>query len=250
MVFQQYFWPGMGSFIDRYIGNCPECMRSRNSRLKPAGLLRPLPVPQKPWQHVTMDFKFFNQNRHGYNAILVIVDRLGKRSFFLPTYKTCTAADLAELYYQFPWRIFGTLEIITLNRGPQFIAEFLKELSKFTGIILQRSTVEHAETNGQTEIVNQFIQTKLRLFVDHFQDNWSELLPCIDFVIATQSHDTTGLAPAEVDLGYLPRMIFDWEARSRSPKDLRAKLSQKEAQAFAKQKAEAIRYIRNNLIRT
>jgi hypothetical protein len=60
MVFQQYFWPGMGSFIDHYIRNCPKYMRNRNSRLKPAELLRPLPVPQKPWQHITMDFKFFN----------------------------------------------------------------------------------------------------------------------------------------------------------------------------------------------
>jgi hypothetical protein len=75
------------------------------------------------------------------------------------------------------------------------------------------------------------------------------LLSCIDFAIITQSHNATGLALAEIDLGYLPRMIFDWEARSRFPKDLRAKLSQKEAQAFAKQKAEAIRYARNNLIK-
>jgi hypothetical protein len=102
-------------------------------------------------------------------------------------------------------------------------------LSKLIGITLQRSTAEHAETNGQTKIVNQFIQIKLRLFVNYFQDNWLELLLCIDFAIATQSHDAIGLASAEVDLGYLPRMIFDWEARLRSPKDLRAKLSQKEA---------------------
>jgi hypothetical protein len=82
-------------------------------------------------------------------------------------------------------------------------------LAKLIGIILQRFTAEHAETDEQTEIVNQFIQTKLRLFVDHFQDNWSELLPCIDFAIATQPHNAIGFAPAEVDLGYLPRMIFD-----------------------------------------
>jgi hypothetical protein len=48
MIYQQYFWPGMGSYIDRYIGNCPECKRSKDSRFKPAGLLRPLPIPQKP----------------------------------------------------------------------------------------------------------------------------------------------------------------------------------------------------------
>jgi hypothetical protein len=118
-----------------------------------------------------MDFKFFNKNRHEYDAILVMVNRLGKRSFFLLTHKTCTTADLAELYYAFPWRIFETPETITSDRGPQFVAEFSKKLLKLTGITLQRSTIKHAETNEQTEIVNQFIQTKLRPFVNYFQNN-------------------------------------------------------------------------------
>jgi hypothetical protein len=154
MICQQYFWPGMESYIDRYVGNCPKCKRSKNSRLKPAGLLRPLPIPQKPWQYITMNFKSFNKNRYGYNAILVIMDRLSKRLFFLLTHKICTAANLAELYYTFPWRIFGISETITSDRGPQFVAEFSKELAKLTGITLQKSTAAHAETNGQTEIVN------------------------------------------------------------------------------------------------
>jgi hypothetical protein len=126
----------MELYINRYIGNCPECKRNKNSRLKPAGLLRPLPIPQKPWQHITMDFKSFNKDRHNYDAILVIMDRLSKRLFFLLTHKTCTAANLAELYYTFLWRIFGTFETITSNRGPQFITEFSKELAKLTGITL------------------------------------------------------------------------------------------------------------------
>jgi hypothetical protein len=46
-----------------------------------------------------------------------MVDRLRKRSFSLPTYKTYTAANLAELYYAFPWRIFEIPETITLDRG-------------------------------------------------------------------------------------------------------------------------------------
>jgi hypothetical protein len=101
IICQQYFWPGMGSYIDRYIGNCPECKRSKNSRFKPAGLLRSLLIFQKLWQYVTMNFKSFNKNRHSYDVILVIMDRLGKRSFFLLTHKTCTAANLAKLYYTF-----------------------------------------------------------------------------------------------------------------------------------------------------
>jgi hypothetical protein len=136
MICQQYFWPEMGSYIDRYIGNCPKCKRSKNSRLKPAGLLRPLPIPQKPWQYITINFKSFNKDRYGYNVILVIMDRLGKRLFCLLTHKIYTAANLAELYYTFLWRIFGTPETIISNRGPQFVAEFFKKLAKLTGITL------------------------------------------------------------------------------------------------------------------
>jgi hypothetical protein len=84
-----------------------------------------------------MDFKFFNKDRHRYNAILVMIDRLEKRSFFLPINKTCTAVNLAELYYAFLWRIFGTPETIILDRGPQFVAEFSKELLKLIKITLQ-----------------------------------------------------------------------------------------------------------------
>jgi hypothetical protein len=48
MICQQYFWPEMELYINCYIGNCPECKRSKDFRLKPAGLLRSLPILQKP----------------------------------------------------------------------------------------------------------------------------------------------------------------------------------------------------------
>lgn len=249
MISQQYTWPGMGSYIDRYCGNCPECRRSQNPRLKPAGFLKPLPIPDRVWQHVTMDFKSFPSDQKGFDAVLVIVDRLGKRTFTLPCHKTCTAAQLAELYYFHPWRIFGTPETITSDRGPQFIADFSKELAKLTGITLQHSTPEHAETDGQSEIMNQFIQTKLRPFIDHFQDDWSILLPCLDFAHATQPHESTGLAPVQVELGYLPRMTFDWEARTRKKTTPAETLSSDQAQSFAKRRVEAVAFAKESLFR-
>jgi hypothetical protein len=68
--------------------------------------------------------------------------------------------------------------------------------------------------------------------------------------MATQPHDATGLCPAEVDLGYLPKMLFDWEARLRKPTNPRNRVSQQQAQIFAKQRFEAIRFARNNLVTT
>jgi hypothetical protein len=55
--------------------------------------------------------------------------------------------------------------------------------------------------------MNQFIRTKFRPFVNYFQNDWSVLLPYLDFAYATQSYKSTGLSPFEVELGYLPRML-------------------------------------------
>jgi hypothetical protein len=131
-------------FINCYYGNCPEYRRSWNVRFKPVELLQPLPILERVWQHITMNFKLFPPNQNGYNAILMMVDRLGKRSFSLFTRKTCTAAELADLYFMHIWRIYRTPETITSDRGSQFIAEFSRELAKLTGITLQPFTAEHA----------------------------------------------------------------------------------------------------------
>jgi hypothetical protein len=83
-----------------------------------------------------MNFKLFPPNQNGYDAILVVVNRLGKRSFSLFIRKICTAAELADLYFMHIWRIYRTLQTITFNRSSQFIAKFFRKLAKLTGIIL------------------------------------------------------------------------------------------------------------------
>lgn len=72
-------------------------------------------------------------------------------------------------------------QIEVLSLSPFFWDEFCGTL----GIRLKLSTAYHPETDGQTEIVNQHINMRLRPFMSHYQDNWSELLPLIDFAAAT-----------------------------------------------------------------
>lgn len=36
--------------------NCVICNTSKSSKQMPAGLLQPLPVPQRPWSHIAIDF--------------------------------------------------------------------------------------------------------------------------------------------------------------------------------------------------
>ncbi|OQE27207.1 hypothetical protein PENNAL_c0986G00585, partial [Penicillium nalgiovense] len=37
------------------------------------GLLHPLPIPERPWQHIAMDFRSFPRDRYGYDAVYVVV---------------------------------------------------------------------------------------------------------------------------------------------------------------------------------
>jgi hypothetical protein len=105
----------------------------------------------------------------------------------------------------------------------------MQELSKLTRTKLKLSTAEHAQTDGQTEIVNQIINTRLYLFVNYFQDDWADLLPALDAVGAVCPHESTGLSPLMVDYGYEPRLDFDWTLATRETRTLREKLNREEA---------------------
>jgi hypothetical protein len=51
-------------------------------------------------------------DKKGFDNVFVVINRLGKRAFSLPCYKTATAANAANLYYQHVWRVYGLLETV------------------------------------------------------------------------------------------------------------------------------------------
>ena len=67
-------------------------------RHKPFGLLKQLPIPEKPWNSISMDFIEQLPNSSGYTAILVVVDQLSKQCIFIPTNDKVTSPELAKLF--------------------------------------------------------------------------------------------------------------------------------------------------------
>jgi len=225
LLTDQYHWIGITSDVNRYVDNCRQCHWSHVPQDKTPGLLHPLPIRERCWQHVSFDFKAMPKDRNGNDNVFVIIDRLGKRAFSLPYTREATATTAARLYYEHPWRIYGAPETITSDRGPQFISAFIDELCKLTGVKQKLSTAYHPQTDGNTEILNQYIDQRLRPFINHFQDNWSDLLPAMDFAQAILPHKSTGLTPYELKLGYKPRLHFDWEHRTRKSPTPREQLT-------------------------
>jgi hypothetical protein len=55
----------------------------------------------------------------------------------------------------------------------------------------------------------------------------------MDYANATLPHSSTGFAPIELEMGYLPYTSFNWN-RPKEPLSVREKLSQEEAQQYVK----------------
>ena len=56
LIAREYFWPGMRKDVEHYVRNCHLCRRTKASCQSPFGILKPNPVPDAPWQDLSMDF--------------------------------------------------------------------------------------------------------------------------------------------------------------------------------------------------
>lgn len=247
IVSRQFYWPRMNADIDIYVNACQTCRRSSVPRDKAPGLLKPLPIPSRVWEHITIDFCTFPESKSGKNNVMVVVDKFGKRPISIPTSKEITGKHAAWLYFKYIWRWVGTPSSITSDRGPQFISDWDTELSKLLRLKKKLSTAYHAQTDGQTEIANQILQQRLRPFINYFQDDWPQLLPAMDFAAATLPHETTGLAPTEIEMGFIPRMHFDWDTRTTQFDNSRERFNKEDAQHWAKRIHEAYTIARRNI---
>jgi transposase InsO family protein len=242
----QYYWPGMGHDVARFRRNC-RCVAAKIPRDKTPGLLHPLPIGSRPWQHVAMDFHSMPADKTGANNVFVVIDRFGKRAFSLPCKDTATARDAARLYFVHIWRVYGTPETVVSDRGPQFISAFTDELCKLMGTRQKLSTANHPQTDGVTEVYNQYLNQRLIPFVNHHQDDWSDLLPAMDFAQAALTHESTQISPFELEFGYRPRLHFDWEERTTEFENPRERLNRQDAQAFAARAHEAWKWAANHI---
>ncbi|GJP30377.1 hypothetical protein CLOM_g962, partial [Closterium sp. NIES-68] len=120
-----YYWPDMVTGVQRYVAACPICQRMKSSHQRPTGLLQPLEPPQRPWQHVTMDFVTgLPAGPSGNDAVLVVVDRLTKMAHFAPCRTTITAKETARLFISTVVRLHGIPAAIISDRDPKFTSKF------------------------------------------------------------------------------------------------------------------------------
>jgi hypothetical protein len=95
-VIRQLFWPRMKKDGVDYISRCMECQRVKVDYRHPTSLLQPLPIPEKKWEVVTIDFiTKFHRKKRKHDSIMVVVDKLTKYAHFVPVKMTHTTTNIA-----------------------------------------------------------------------------------------------------------------------------------------------------------
>jgi len=98
LVTRNFWWPRVTKEMKQYVEGCDACQCNKNHIEQPAGKLMLNSVPEKPWVHILADFITKLPLAQGYNSILVVVDRLTKMVYFIPTIEKTSAEGLARLF--------------------------------------------------------------------------------------------------------------------------------------------------------
>ena len=208
LVSRYYYWPGIRSSVEEYVATCQTCSRNKKPRHKAHGLLQQIPLVERPWSSISLDFIVKLPQSRLYkmpmDSILVVVDCLTKMAHFVPCQESMDAEKLAQLFMREIFRLHGVPDSIISDRGTTFTAAFTSSLCKLLKIKHLRSTAYHPQTDGQTERVNQVLEQFLRIYVNYQQDNWVDLLPLAEFAYNNAKHVSINATPYYANYGYHP----------------------------------------------
>lgn len=218
LVRREYVWPNLRTFVNDFCNSCTSCKRSKAPRHKPYGLLKQLPVPERPWNSISMDFIEHLPDSAGFTSILVIVDRLSKQGIFIPTVDEINSHELARLFVINVFSKHGVPSHVTCDRGSEFVSHFFRSLGEALDMKIHFTSGYHPEGDGQTERLNQTLEQYLRVLCNYQQDNWSELLPLSEFAYNNAPSATTGVSPFFANKGYHPNITVHPERELASQK--------------------------------
>ena len=135
----------------------------------------------------------------------MVVDKFSRYVHFVALAHPFTALDIAEAYMQHIHRLLGLPEALISDRDRIFTSTLWTTLFKLAGTQLRMSSSYHPQSDGQTERVNQCLETFLRCFVHSCPSQWSKWLASAEYWYNTSFHSSLGTTPFEVLYGHKPR---------------------------------------------
>lgn len=94
----------------------------------------------------------------------------------------------------------GGPQLYLSDQGSQFVSAVFKATCAIWNLCQKLMSAYHTQTN-LFERINRTLKTMLASYVDHNHKHWDRHLVDFRFVLNSAVHDTTGIIPAELNLG-------------------------------------------------
>ena len=186
------WWPGMGKFVEDFIGSCHGCQVTGPASKKTPVVMTE--IPQGAWLLVGCDLCGpFPTGEH----LLVCVDYYSRYPEVEIIHKTNTkniADKLRKLFCR-----YGAPETLITDNGPQFKKQnaIFKSLMAEFGIHHRRVTPYHPAANGEVERFNRTMKKTIQAAIAENRD-WRTALQNFLLSYRVTPHATTGIPPAEL----------------------------------------------------
>ncbi|MCO5553853.1 hypothetical protein L7F22_007379 [Adiantum nelumboides] len=185
--------------VDAYVRSCLVCQKVKFDRQKAPGLLQPLPIPDRPWESIAMDFVFdLPRTTTGNDGIWTIICRFSKQAHFIPVRKKIKPEHMVKIFMQNIFKYHGMPQSIVSDRDPRMTSLFWKALFENMGTTLKFSSSFHPQTNGQFEEANSTVLDLLKCYVSEHKAAWEQYLPLVEYAYNNKVHSSTGKAPFEI----------------------------------------------------
>ncbi|GBG75808.1 hypothetical protein CBR_g21053 [Chara braunii] len=217
-LLQRFWWPTMLKDAKLYVETCQVCQRDKPRTQAPLGLLKPLPIPERPGESLSMDFMdTLVTNKSGMRQIFVIVDRFSKYARLIAMPETTKTEYVIWLFKENWVRDFGLPKSIVSDRDVRFTSELWKAAAAEQGTQLQMTSGNHPESNGQAEQMNRAVQHLLRHYIKPNQVDWDEKLALVASLYNNAVHSATGVSPNSLHLTFRPRLPLDFLLPDNQP---------------------------------
>lgn len=196
-----FYWPGMKSDISTFVKQCPTCQKNKSENKLTPGFLQPLPIPETAWTHITMDFieglpKFDNKD--------VIWT---KYAHFIALSYPFTSENVVELFKTQFYLLHGLPSVIVSDRDRLFTSTVWKKVFEDDGVKLHFSSAYHPQTDGQSERVNQCLETYLRCLTFTKPRKWHSLPYQAEWWYNTNFHTSLNMTPYQALYGQKPPLV-------------------------------------------
>ena len=132
LIAQHYWWPGMNTWVERYVTGCAHCQQSKVHTTKKKTPLYHIPgdPSMQPFNVIALDLITQLLKANGHDAILTVIDQgCSREATFIPCNTTITREGVALLYMKHLFHWFRVPSKVILDRDPCFTSHFTKALT-------------------------------------------------------------------------------------------------------------------------